>query len=125
MIQTAPYKTRLEQELTELQKELIDLGIHNPEVQEDWIAIPEKLQTSEADANVAADRTEDWDERRATIAPLETRYNNLVRALQKIEDGTYGICEVSGAEIETQRLDANPAARTCKAHLEDEANLPK
>ena len=38
------------------------------------------------------------------------------RALAKIEEGTYGICEVSGEEISKKRLDAVPyATMTVKA----------
>ena len=70
------------------------------------------------------DRVEDWDERRSTIAALETRYNNIKRALDKIEKGTYGICEISGQPIEAERLKANPAARTSQANQEKEAQLP-
>ena len=38
-------------------------------------------------------------------------------ALEKIEKGTYGICETGGEKIEEDRLEANPSARTCKAHM--------
>jgi RNA polymerase-binding transcription factor DksA len=34
-----------------------------------------------------------------------------------MEEGKYGICKVCGEEIEEARLEANPAAETCKAHL--------
>ena len=34
-----------------------------------------------------------------------------------IAAGTYGTCEVSGEQIEEDRLEADPAARTCKAHM--------
>jgi DnaK suppressor protein len=34
-------------------------------------------------------------------------------ALQRIEDGTYGICEGTGKEIARARLEANPWARYC------------
>jgi DnaK suppressor protein len=37
-------------------------------------------------------------------------------ALKKIENGTYGICEVSGEEIEEKRLRAVPYAKTCMEH---------
>jgi RNA polymerase-binding transcription factor DksA len=50
--------------------------------------------------------------------------NTVVHALGKIEAGTYGVCEVSGMDIEEDRLEANPAARTCKAHMAEEATLP-
>ena len=116
-------KAELESLLQELTGELKALGIHNPEVASDWIAVPAAASTSTADPNVVADRTEDWDERRATMAALETHYNNLKLALQKIADGNYGVCEVSGEPIEEDRLLANPAARTCKAHLDKENSL--
>ena len=120
---TDKYKAKLESLLRELTGELKALGIHNPEVDSDWIAVPGPASTSTADPNVVADRTEDWDERRSTLAALETRYNNIKRALKKIEDGTYGTCEVSGEPIEEERLEANPAARTCKAHMSEESKL--
>ena len=125
MTDRAKYKTALETELAEITKQLETLGIHNPQVSEDWIALPVDAVTSEADSNIVADRSEDWQEARGTLVVLETRFNNINRALTKITDGTYGICEIGGEEIETDRLDANAAARTCKDHIEDEANLPR
>ena len=118
------HKEKIETELQELTEQLQALGIHNPEVSEDWIATPEGTETSESDANVGADRAEDWIEKNATVAQLETRYNNLQRALKKIASGTYGLCEIDGSPIEEDRLNANAAARTCKAHIDKEANLP-
>jgi RNA polymerase-binding transcription factor DksA len=124
MIDTAVYKTKLEEELSSLTGELKELGIHNPQVKEDWIATPQDVDVAEADENVGADRAEDWLERTATLGALETRYNNITRALSKITDGTYGTCEICGAEIEADRLEANPGARTCKTHINDEQDLP-
>ncbi len=34
------------------------------------------------------------------------------RALEKIKEGTYGICDITGAEIAKPRLDAMPYANT-------------
>lgn len=124
MIDTAAYKGRLQEELDEVLTQLKGLGIHNPAVKEDWIATPGEAMEPEADENLAADRVEDWDERNALLSALEGRYNNLTRALSKIENGTYGTCEIGGESIEEDRLDANPAARTCKAHINDEQDLP-
>jgi DnaK suppressor protein len=71
-----------------------------------------------ADENEAADQLEDFEERQAETATLQERRTEIKDALTKIDDGKYGICEVSGEEIEEDRLEANPAARTCKAHME-------
>jgi RNA polymerase-binding transcription factor DksA len=123
MIDTAKYKTMLETDLEGLTAELKDIGIHDPKNTENWIERANDLEADSADPNDVADRTEEWDERRATVAVLEARYNNVTRALEKMENGTYGTCEVGGEEIEEDRLDANPAARTCKKHLEEESSL--
>lgn len=113
-------KIKLGEMLTRVTEELKNLGIHNPDVPEDWIATPNEKSDAEPDSNIAADRVEEWDERRATLSLLETEYNNILRALQKIEDGTYGICEVSGEAIEEGRLLAYPAARTKVEYNEKE-----
>ncbi|MFJ8528274.1 TraR/DksA C4-type zinc finger protein [Bacillus sp. NPDC094106] len=44
-------------------------------------------------------------------------------ALEKIEAGTYGICEVSGEEIPLERLEAMPTATTCIEHTTNKLNL--
>lgn len=124
MINTDTQKQKLEKELADLTEELKELGIHNPQVKEDWIAIPQDVASQEADENVGADRAEDWLERTATLGALETRYNNIERALSKIVAGTYGTCEICNAPIEEDRLEVNPAARTCKTHINDEQDLP-
>lgn len=48
----------------------------------------------------------------AVLDQLENRLMDIDLALNKIEKGVYGICEVSGELIEENRLEANPAART-------------
>lgn len=121
---TARYKQQIEVELQTVTEELNGLGVHNPENPKDWVATPVGTEVGEADENVSADHAEALEERTALTADLETRYNALTRALQKIEDGTYGICEVGNEPIEPERLDANPAARTCIKHRDDESSLP-
>jgi len=116
---TEKYKNILEEEVTKLEAEMQHLGVQNPDVSTDWVERADDLDTVSADLNDVADRTEQYDERRATLATLEGRLNNLKSALQKIEAGTFGICEVSGEPIEEDRLDANPAARTCKSHMNE------
>lgn len=116
-------KTYLLKEQQLLHTELTELGVQNLSVPEDWIATPEEPVSTEADENVVADRSEEWMERRGEVAQLETRYNNILRAIEKMKTGMYGTCEVCGVEIEDDRLNANPAAKTCKAHLESESSL--
>jgi DnaK suppressor protein len=109
---------------TELEAELKTIATQHPE-SGDWIAIPPTDEIAEADPNSEADSTEEWNERRAVLASLEQRWRNIVRAEEKVVSGTYGICELSGAPIEPERLAANPAARTCIAERNNENQLPQ
>lgn len=43
---------------------------------------------------------------------LENQLRDVDRALEKMEKGTYGICEKTGKEISPERLKVYPAART-------------
>ena len=83
----------------------------------------EGVDANQSDTDLLADVVEEWDERAALVATLERQYNDVTRALGKVKEGTYGICEVGGEPIEEDRLGANPAARTCKAHMNDEGSL--
>lgn len=123
MSQHEPFKTKLETELEKITAELSGIAEQNSETG-DWVAVPLTTEMGDADENVQADMVEEWNERRALVAQLETRYRNIIRALKKIEGGTYGTCEISGEPIETERLEANPAARTTLANADREKELP-
>jgi DnaK suppressor protein len=41
------------------------------------------------------------------------KVKSLEEALKRLEEGTYGICEICGREIGAQRLEALPQARLC------------
>jgi RNA polymerase-binding transcription factor DksA len=120
---TAIWKEKLEAALRDVTEELKGLGVHNPENEADWVATPVGTEVAEADENVSADKAEELEERAAILADLERRYNSTRKALGRIALGTFGICEVGGETIEPERLDANPAARTCIEHREEEGSL--
>lgn len=44
---------------------------------------------------------------------LEKKLQEIIDALERIEKGTYGICENCNQEISIERLRANPSAKTC------------
>lgn len=44
---------------------------------------------------------------------LEKKLQSVIKALQKIEAATYGICEKCQKEIDLPRLKANPSAKNC------------
>lgn len=117
------YKIKLEEMRNSIVTELETIAVHNNET-DDWEVKTDNTDTDDADENLQADAAEDADTRIATLTELETRYRSIVRALQKIATGTYGVCELSGEPIEEARLNANPAARTCITHRDNEAELP-
>ncbi|KKS11700.1 MAG: DnaK suppressor protein, partial [Parcubacteria group bacterium GW2011_GWB1_41_5] len=57
--------------------------------------------------------------RSSMIKTLEPRLNSILKALKGLNRDSFGKCEVCKKEIEMTRLEANPAARTCKEHLEN------
>lgn len=51
----------------------------------------------------------------ALIARTSAERTELVAALARVADGSYGVCEVCGRAIPPERLDVRPAAKTCVA----------
>jgi len=47
---------------------------------------------------------------------LEPKLNRVIAALQRIDNGSYGLCKVGGEEIPEARLAAVPEAENCVAH---------
>jgi RNA polymerase-binding transcription factor DksA len=48
---------------------------------------------------------------------LEAEIRDVERALARLDDGTYGTCEVCGDRLAETQLAESPAARFCRAHL--------
>ena len=113
------YKAKLEEEKKLLEEELSSMGTFDKE-KNDWEATPESEVKSQdvSDEADMADRAEDYEERSSALNVLETRLNDIKQALNKIETGDYGICEVCKNKIEEERLEANPSARTCESCME-------
>lgn len=111
------FKDKLVAEKARLEQELNSVGRQNPQNPEDWEATVSDLDVLPADENEVADVFEELEENKALLETFEAQLRDVDAALEKIEKGTYGICEVSGEPIEEDRLEANPSARTCKAHM--------
>ncbi len=89
-------RAKLEEELDVVVQELADLG--------------------EEDIDQTA--TEEHGENLSEKATLSARKKEITQALMRMREGTYGTCEECGEKIQDDRLEANPAARTCMAHME-------
>ena len=111
------FKEKLKAEEKLLERELEKVGRRNPDNSSDWEATPTDKDPSQADENVVADNVEDYEDNIAIVDTLETRYRDIKKALDKIDQGTYGTCAVCNKEIDTERLEANPSANTCRKHM--------
>lgn len=115
------HKNKLETRLQEVVAELGGIATLD-ETTDDWTPLPEEIG-QETDENSHADASEDLEGRTAMVSDLEKEYRNIKRALNKIANGTYGICEISGEPIEEKRLLFKPDARTCTEHMDEENSL--
>lgn len=52
----------------------------------------------------------------AELASAEADLADVEHALRRLDDGTYGRCEVCGGPVDDERLAAAPATRTCADH---------
>jgi DnaK suppressor protein len=55
----------------------------------------------------------EWEFNLARRQSLEAKANSIRAALRKAEDGNYGICEICGQKIDTERLMVLPHTTLC------------
>ncbi|MDQ5955347.1 MAG: hypothetical protein QG621_350 [Patescibacteria group bacterium] len=118
------FKQKLQAEYARLEHELRDLGVEDEETGE-WDTAAGDIDETATEPDELADRVEDFEERDGERKAFEVQLQNVERALAHFEEGTYGICEIGGEEIEEDRLEVNPSARTCKEHIDKESELPE
>lgn len=105
----------LEAERDSLSEELAEHGKKEPGTG-DWQGTSSGLEGTEADPTDAADQIEELVTNIPLVEELESRKKEIDAALMRMESGTYGVCEKCGEPIPLDRLEANPAARTCVTH---------
>jgi RNA polymerase-binding transcription factor DksA len=111
------FKTKLEKEKKLLEEELGSIGKKNTQTPGGWDATAGGMEIDAADENEVADKMEELEENEHILGQLEKQMEEVESALERIEKGTYGICEVGGENIEKERLEASPSAKTCKKHM--------
>lgn len=70
-----------------------------------------------ADPAGPADPAEDRPGHEALLAEAERVLDAVDGALARLDDGSYGSCEVCGGPVDDETLAAAPTARACRAHL--------
>jgi DnaK suppressor protein len=98
------YLDLLQEERTDLLSKLAELGAGG-----DGPAYDSNFADS---SQVTAERSE----AEALAASLQDTLEEVERALGKLEQGTYGLCETCDQPIAAARLEAMPTARFCIDH---------
>lgn len=105
-------KTLLEGEKTRLNEELSRIA--NPtETPGEYETRFEDLGREEGDSIV---ETEQYVDNIAVGSTLEQKLQDVSEALDRMESGLYGKCELCGEDIPTDRLMAYPSAKVCMKH---------
>lgn len=96
----------------DLASERDDLARRLAELTADGEAAPDFDENFADSAQVTAEQVEN-----ATLAAsLRDQLNDVEAALERIDAGSYGTCEVCGTKIGAARLEAMPATRFCIDH---------
>jgi RNA polymerase-binding transcription factor DksA len=53
-----------------------------------------------------------------SVNTIEEQRRRVQDALERLDGGEYGRCQVCGREIDDERLEARPEARTCREHAD-------
>ncbi len=109
-------KKKLLEEKKTLEEELGRIGQRNPSVAGGWEANAGGMEIDTADENEVADKLEELEDNVGIVTALENQLNEVKSALERMENGTYGNCEVCGKPIEQDRLEANPGAKISIKH---------
>ena len=53
-----------------------------------------------------------------SVSTIEEQRRRVRDALERLDEGEYGRCQVCGREIDDERLEARPEVRTCREHAD-------
>jgi DnaK suppressor protein len=106
-----PVESVIEERRTALEEEadLLRAKVHELDAKEDDLSYDDNFADS---AQVAAERGEN----KVLYDQLRRDLDDIEKALVRMDDGTYGTCEVCGAEIGEARLEVMPSTRFCIDH---------
>jgi DnaK suppressor protein len=103
-------KEILDQEKKRIESELQGFATKNPNVSGDYEAeYPEYGDESDENAREIADYTVN----KPLEISLEKTLRDVIKSLERIEKGTYGICKYCDNPISEKRLRARPTSGSC------------
>ncbi len=112
------YKKKLEEEKVALIKQLQEIGRINPDDTSDWEPVAVAHDNNQPEIEERATEITSFEDRSAVEYELEAQLKGVDIALEAIANNSYGQCVVCNAPIEDARLEANPSAVTCVAHMD-------
>lgn len=93
----------------EAEREVVTSRMHELDSEGDELAYDDNFADS---AQVAAEMGEN----RVLYDQLRRELDDIEKALERMDEGTYGTCEVCGDQIGEARLEAMPSTRRCIEH---------
>ena len=99
-----------------------DLRSEGPDSASETVDPSEPTVVDQHPADVGSE-THDRSRDLGLLEQIESELRDVEEALARLEDGTYGTCEVCGKPIPDERLEANPTARRDVEH-EPAASAP-
>jgi DnaK suppressor protein len=115
----AKARRRLEQERTRLQGIRDDL---EREREETTTEVAGELSTVDQHPGDSGTETFELEKTVSLLEQVGEELQEVEAALQRVEAGTYGICQACGRPIGDERLEAMPATRFC---VEDQAKAER
>ena len=109
-IETEEFKERLLEERQRLQETMENLHQEHPGSLEDET---QELSLQDNHLGDVATATFDRELDEGLEEGIERRLEQIEKALGRIEDGSYGVCEACGQPIKEERLRAVPWATLC------------
>lgn len=103
-------KQALTDEKHHLLEELKSIGHKGEQDEENFIP---KFEDYGSEEGENAQELAEFETKASIEGELEDSLRDVDDALAKIDEGTYGVCEDCGREVERDRLEALPQARLC------------
>jgi len=103
-------KQSLMEEKNKLEKDLVRIAKPVDQKEGDYETTYENIGSDKDDNATEVDQ---YTQNLSVENSLEKKLQAVLDALDKIDAGTYGVCEKCHQEIPPERLTANPSARVC------------
>ena len=104
-------KSQLQIKKRQLESQLSEFATKDPNLKDDWDTTYPRVP--QGNLEEAADEVEEYSTKLNVEFNLESQLKDVNAALEKIERGSFGICEKCKNPIASERLKVSPEARLC------------